>query len=76
VVAQGHLWPRSFSVVSEQPSTSADKRSLTEQSEVEERRHDQEITVTFDGHDDQPTPMHSRYALGQVDQTSRVSRPA
>jgi membrane protein len=54
VVAQGHLWPRSFSVVSEQPPTSADKRSLTEQSEVEERRHDQEITVTFDGHEDQP----------------------
>jgi uncharacterized BrkB/YihY/UPF0761 family membrane protein len=52
VVAHGHLWPRSFSILSEQPPTAADRRSLTEQSEVEERRHDQEITVEFDGHDD------------------------
>jgi membrane protein len=47
VVAEGRLWPRSFSVVTEQAPTSADKRTLTEQSAVEERRHDQDITVTF-----------------------------
>jgi hypothetical protein len=34
-------------VVTEQAPTSADKRTLTEQSAVEERRHDQDITVTF-----------------------------
>lgn len=47
VVAYGRLWPRSFSVVTEQAPTGADKRTLREQSAVEERRHDQEITVTF-----------------------------
>jgi len=47
VVAHGRLWPRSFSVVTEQAPTSADKRTLTQQSAVEERRHDQDITVTF-----------------------------
>jgi membrane protein len=47
VVSRGRLWPRSFSVVTEQAPTSADKRTLTEQSEVEERRHDQDIKVTF-----------------------------
>jgi hypothetical protein len=41
--------------VSEQPATAADRRSLTEQSEVEERRHDQEITVSFDDRDDRTT---------------------
>jgi membrane protein len=47
VVSRGRLWPRSFSVVTEQAPTSADKRTLTEQSAVEERRHDQDISVTF-----------------------------
>ena len=60
VVAHGHLWPRSFSVVSEQPPTAADRRSLTEQSEVEERRQDQEISVSFDDRDDQTTPDEPR----------------
>jgi membrane protein len=59
VVAHGHLWPRSFSIVSEQPATAADRRSLTEQSEVEERRHDQEITVSFDDPDDETTAERS-----------------
>jgi membrane protein len=52
VVARGHLWPRSFSIVSEQPPTAADRRTLTEQSEVEERRHDQEIMVSFEERDE------------------------
>jgi membrane protein len=47
VVAHGRLWPRSFSVVTEQAPTSADKRTLTDQSTVEKRRQDQDITVTF-----------------------------
>jgi membrane protein len=47
VVAYGRLWPRSFSVLTEQAATRADKRTLREQSAVEERRQDQDITVTF-----------------------------
>jgi hypothetical protein len=34
-------------VLTEQAPTDADKRTLREQSAVEERRQDQEITVTF-----------------------------
>jgi membrane protein len=55
VVAHGRLWPRSFSVVTEQAPTPADKRTLTEQSAVEERRQDQEITVRFTEPDEHAT---------------------
>lgn len=47
VVASRHLWPRSFSVVLEQPATSADERALTQRGKVEERRSDQTVDVTF-----------------------------
>jgi membrane protein len=47
VVATRRLWPRSFSLVVEQPATAADKRALTQRSQVEERRGDQEIDVSF-----------------------------
>jgi YihY family inner membrane protein len=47
VVATRHLWPRSFSVVFEQPASSADKRALTQRAQVEERRQDQDVEVTF-----------------------------
>jgi membrane protein len=47
VVASRHLWPRSFSVVIEQPATSADERALTQRGKVEERRSDQTVDVTF-----------------------------
>jgi membrane protein len=45
VVATRHLWPRSFSVVFEQPSTAGDRAALTQRGKVEERRQDQEIDV-------------------------------
>ncbi len=48
VVASRRLWPRSFSVIIEQPATSADKRALTQRGKVEERRQDEGIDVSFD----------------------------
>jgi len=47
VVANRRLWPRSFSIVVEQPATDADKRALTQRGKVEERRQDQDVDVTF-----------------------------
>jgi YihY family inner membrane protein len=49
VVAAHRLWPRSFSVLFEQPPTQADKRALTARAQVEERRQDEEIDVTVAG---------------------------
>jgi membrane protein len=53
VVATRKLWPRSFSIVLEQPATDADKRALTQRAKVEERRQDQDIDVLIAG-DDKP----------------------
>jgi uncharacterized BrkB/YihY/UPF0761 family membrane protein len=53
VVATRRLWPRSFSVVLEQPATTADKRALTQRAMVVERRQDVEVDVSVDG-DRQP----------------------
>jgi hypothetical protein len=47
VVASRHLWPRSFSIIFEQPATSADEHALRQRAKVEERRQDQTIQVTF-----------------------------
>jgi inner membrane protein YhjD len=47
VVATRRLWPRSFSILLEQPATAADERALTQRSRVEERRQDEQIDVTF-----------------------------
>jgi YihY family inner membrane protein len=47
VVAKRHLWPRSFSVIVEEPATGADKRALEQRSKVEERRSDQRVDVDF-----------------------------
>lgn len=47
VVASRHLWPRSFSVIFEQPATTADEHALRQRAKVEERRQDQRIDVTF-----------------------------
>lgn len=49
VVVTRHLWPRSFSVILEQPPTDADKRALRQRSEIEERRQDQNVEVDFRG---------------------------
>src|SRR5581483_3186568 len=45
VVAAHHLWPRSFSILFQQPPTEGDKRALTQRAQVEERRQDEAIEV-------------------------------
>jgi membrane protein len=45
VVATRRLWPRSFSLVFEQPATDADRRALAQRAGVEERRRDERIVV-------------------------------
>jgi membrane protein len=47
VVASRNLWPRSFSLMIEQPATRADKRALTQRGKVEERRQDETVHVDF-----------------------------
>jgi hypothetical protein len=47
VVATRRLWPRSFSLMIEQPATRADKRALTQRGKVEERRQDETVSVDF-----------------------------
>jgi membrane protein len=46
VVATHRLWPRSFSLVFEQPPTDADARALRQRAEVELRRRDEKIDVS------------------------------
>ena len=45
VVASRKLWPRSFSVLIEQPATNADLRALTQRTRVGERRQDETVEV-------------------------------
>jgi YihY family inner membrane protein len=45
VVLVRRLWPRSFSVLGEQPATAADARALTQRTKVEQRRGDEQIDV-------------------------------
>ncbi len=47
VVVMRRLWPRSFSLMIEQPATRADKRALTQRSKIEERRHDETVNIDF-----------------------------
>jgi inner membrane protein YhjD len=47
VVAKRRLWPRSFSVIVEEPLTGADKRALAQRAAVEERRSDERVEVEF-----------------------------
>jgi YihY family inner membrane protein len=47
VVATRRLWPRSFSMLLEQPPTDADVRTLTDLARIEERRHDGTVSVDF-----------------------------
>ena len=48
VVVRHRLWPRSFSVITEQPLTMGDERALRQRAGVEERRSDEDVTVGFD----------------------------
>jgi uncharacterized BrkB/YihY/UPF0761 family membrane protein len=48
VVATRRLWPRSFSLVIEQPATDADRKALTQRTKIEERRSDETVEVEFE----------------------------
>jgi membrane protein len=48
VVATRHLWPRSFSLVVEQPPTDADLKALTQRTKVERRREDETVEVELE----------------------------
>jgi membrane protein len=47
VVATHRLWPRSFSVILEQPPTEGDRRALRQRALVEERRQDQQVETVI-----------------------------
>lgn len=49
VVAARRLWPRSFSLLFEQPATDADRRALAQQARMEERRQDEAVAVEIPG---------------------------
>ncbi len=52
VVAARRLWPRSFSLLLEQPATPADRAALAQRGRIEERRQDESISVD---HGERPT---------------------
>jgi len=45
VVASRRLWPRSFSIIVQEPPTAADIRALEQRAKVEERRQDEQVDV-------------------------------
>jgi membrane protein len=51
VVATRRLWPRSFSIVFQEPPTDADRRALTQRARVEERRSDERVDVEIPADD-------------------------
>ncbi len=57
VVKARRLWPRSFF---SSPLLEADRRALTDTAEVEERLHEENVAVSFDGDDGQVQDAHSR----------------
>jgi membrane protein len=54
VVRAMRLWPRSFF---SDPLLEADKRALTSSAEIEERLHEENVEVDFDGPTAPPTPV-------------------
>ena len=46
-VRRPRLWPRSFSLMIEQPPTQADKRAFRQRGKVEERRQDETVSIDF-----------------------------
>jgi YihY family inner membrane protein len=69
VVATRKLWPRSFSIVLEQPATDADEHTLTLRAKVEERRSDQRVQVEFPPDSDAPLAREP-----EADHTTRPRR--
>jgi YihY family inner membrane protein len=59
VVATRHLWPRSFSIIFQQPPTDADRRALTQRGRIEERRGDERIDVDIPTDGEQPPNRRS-----------------
>jgi inner membrane protein YhjD len=55
VVASRRLWPRSFSIVFEEPATAGDVAALTQRAKVEARRQDERIDVGVGGEPGEPT---------------------
>ncbi len=47
VVHARRLWPRSFSLITEQPLTTGDEDALRQRAGVEERRADEDVSVVF-----------------------------
>ncbi|HZT14953.1 MAG TPA: YihY/virulence factor BrkB family protein [Gaiellaceae bacterium] len=56
VVATRRLWPRSFSILFEQPATTGDRQALTQRAKVEERRQDERIDVHVPVEDERSAP--------------------
>jgi YihY family inner membrane protein len=54
VVLANKLWPRSFSVISEQPPTPADVAALEQRATAEVRRRDEEVAVSISGRRGKP----------------------
>jgi membrane protein len=48
VVRAHKLWPRSFSLLSEEPLTTGDEDALRQRAGIEERRTDEDVSVAFD----------------------------
>jgi YihY family inner membrane protein len=48
VVRARALWPRSFSLLSEEPLTTGDEDALRQRAGIEERRADEDVSVEFD----------------------------
>ena len=48
VVHARKLWPRSFSLIGEQPLTTGDEDALRQRAGVEERRADEDVSVAFE----------------------------
>jgi membrane protein len=63
VVATRKLWPRSFSVILEQPATRADRHTLSLRAKIEERRSDERVHVDFPSDTNAPpleSPNHQK----------------
>jgi membrane protein len=67
VVATRRLWPRSFSLMIEQPPTTADKRALTQRGKIEERRQDETVSIDFRA----PEPTAPAHAAATPDRTDQ-----
>ena len=73
VVRAQRLWPRSFL---SDPLLDADKRALTSAAEVQERVHEQNVEVDFDGPRPVPVTARPARAADRADRQGRFEDPA